>query len=452
MYTDNATAVLPVRVHPHSSEDERNLQIRTVISSLCPHLVSGTAAKEYSGSVHQVSDTLRITPLLGGLSNELFVVESKICADPVVAASPDLEEDGNHHRRPTVLLRIHPEGEGIVDREAENRLSAWLSLQSRSSRTGRNGGTILRAPTFYGRFANGRVEEFYPNHIPLTYHDMQQYGPEAARLLSSLHSMSPPPEVLAPTDSNTDDVWPLLDCWYERAGRLSTNSSEDNLCHAVQEGMSPAERIENLLASIRVEVSWLKATLSSKVRVHSAETFGLERVLTHMDAQPLNLLLDVDDCHDPGEDGDSSHPSPPQPSHGLKLIDYEYAGFNARVVDLGNTWCEYMDMNPSTTRDLSMEWECGYPTSEQQVVFLAAYLEQSDMGDAVADEEFLSRLQRLVNEHSLISHLLWATWSCLQRHLSPIEFDYVQYAENRMQTYQHFRSVFFPDSTPGSGR
>jgi thiamine kinase-like enzyme len=247
-------------------------------------------------------------------------------------------------------------------------------------------------------------------------------------------------------------VWPLLDCWYERAVRLSTAPSEKNLRHAAYEGESSIERIEKLLVSLQIEVSWLKEALNSKVRDHSADKFGLERVLTHMDAQPLNLLLDVGDCHDPCAHGDSSERSLLTPPHRLKLIDYEYAGFNARVVDLGNTWCEYMDMNPSTTRDLSMEWECGYPTSEQQVTFLAAYLEQTDMGDAVADDEFLSHLQRLVNEHSLISHLLWVTWSCLQWHLSPIEFDYVQYAENRMRTYQHFRSVFFPDSTPGSER
>lgn len=437
MYRNNAKAVLAVSVHPHASEGERNQQIRTVISFLCPHLLSGTATKERSGSDSHVSDPLRITPLLGGLSNELFVVETR--------NSPEAEENGGHHARPTVLLRIHPEGEGIVDREAENRLSAWLSLQSRSNSS--CSGRILRAPTFYGRFENGRVEEFYPNHIPLAYHDMQLYGPEAARLLASLHSMSPPPDVLAPTDPRIDDAWPLIDCWYERAVRLSTARSEKNLRHAVHEDGGSIERIDKLLNSIRIEVSWLKETLKAKVRDHSSEKFGLERVLTHMDAQPLNLLLDVDNCHDPGAQGDSS-----DLPNGLKLIDYEYAGFNARVVDLGNTWCEYMDMNPSTTRELSMEWECGYPTSEQQVSFLAAYLEQSDMGDAVADDDFVSQLQRMVNEHSLISHLLWATWSCLQRHLSPIDFDYVQYAENRMQTYQHFRSVFFPDSAPGSER
>jgi thiamine kinase-like enzyme len=447
MYRNNSNEILPVSVHPHASEGERNQQIKTVMLSLCPHLLSGTAKNECSGSDQQLRDPLRITPLLGGLSNELFVVESCNSADPTVTTL-ETDEDSSHHARPTVLLRIHPEGEGIVDREAENRLSAWLSLQSRFSSSGR----ILRAPTFYGRFENGRVEEFFPNHIPLTYHDMQQYGPEAARLLSSLHSMSPPPDVLAPADSRIDDVWPQLDCWYERAVRLSTTRSEKNLRHAADEGENSIERIEKLLVSLQIEVSWLKGALNSKVRDHTAEKFGLERVLTHMDAQPLNLLLDVDNCHNPGAQGDSSDRSLSTPPHRLKLIDYEYAGFNARVLDLGNTWCEYMDMNPSTIRDLSMEWECGYPTPEQQVAFLAAYLEQTDMGEAVADDDFLSHLQRLVNEHSLISHLLWATWSCLQRHLSPIEFDYLQYAENRMQTYQHFRSVFFPDSTPGSAQ
>jgi thiamine kinase-like enzyme len=403
-----------------------------VIAALCPHLLRRNGREE--------KDHLQIVPLLGGLSNELFIVEARIESDGSPAKAIN-QTDFTESR--SVLLRIHPDGEGIVEREAENRLSAWLSSLTSSSLasacdsrdTGKT--RTIQAPIFYGRFENGRVEEFFPNHVPLSYPEMQEFGPDAARLLSALHKLSPPPHVMSPVVPGTDDVWSLLQSWCDRAIRLRSN------CQFAEGGPRRQalsdERLEFVLATIRGEVVWLKSKLLPKPSSHPADVFGLEPVLTHMDAQPLNLLLDLE--WDVPVDGVEL--ASLQPPRRLKLIDYEYAGFNARVVDLGNTWCEYMDMNPSTTRDLSLEWESAYPSEEQQEEFLRAYLDGTSAQDA--DDAFVDRLRRLVNAHSLISHLLWATWSCVQLHLSPIEFDYVRYAENRLRTYSHFRSIFFPD-------
>ena len=103
-------------------------------------------------------------------------------------------------------------------------------------------------------------------------------------------------------------------------------------------------------------------------------------------------------------------------------------------------------MNPSTTRDLSLEWESAYPSEEQQDEFLRADLGGGSSIKNVHDA-FVCRLRRLVDEYTLVSHLLWATWSCVQPHLSPIEFDYLQYTENRLRTYDRFRSMLFPGPT-----
>jgi thiamine kinase-like enzyme len=462
VYRDNADAVFPVAVHPHASEEERDQQIRTVIAALCPHLL-----RSDGGGQHE----LQIVPLLGGLSNELFIVEARIEAAGSCEQKASRQIDCTANR--SVLLRIHPDGDGIVEREAENRLSAWLSSQTSScaSTTNDDGDTdnyenascgtsrtpamktMIQAPIFYGRFENGRVEEFFPNHAPLSYPDMQEFGPDAAELLSALHKLSPPPHVLSPAVPGTDDVWVLLHSWYDRADRLRRKCQvrkENNLCRKAHHGdkiirgSTSDERLEWLLSTIRREVAWLKSKLLPKPSAHPADVFALEPVLTHMDAQPLNFLLDLDHKMDAPKVGEAPIKPPHLPlPRRLKLIDYEYAGFNARVMDLGNTWCEYMDMNPSTTRDLSLEWESAYPSEEQQEAFLRAYLDGSSA--RAVDDSFVGRLRQLVNVYSLVSHLLWATWSCVQLHLSPIEFDYLQYADNRLRTYCHFRSVFFPE-------
>ena len=413
IYLDNANVILPLFVDVHSSQIKH--QIWRVVEALCPFFPS--TAIDVQGNDHE-GPPIRILPLEGGLSNELFVVESTVDTSL------------------SVLLRIHPsatqEGPGIVDREIENRLTAWLSRCNHGG--GDASSASFPAPIFYGRFQNGRVEEFYPNHTPLSCSDMRTHGPSIARLLARLHRLNPPRDVL---DSHDGDVWLQMKVWRKLAEKQlrqhpEPNSSGDydreNHMHAVD----THHVVRDLLSLLQRECDWLKHTLTHRSITHPAERFGMQVVLTHMDCQPLNILRSYveDDVHSPSGQGP------------LKLIDYEYAGRNPRVVDIGNTFCEYMDFN-----HFQGKWS-DYPSEDAQNAFLTAYLDESLEAwqapcNPSADDAYLIALRRLVSEYSLVSHLEWSLWSCAQHFLSNIQFDYLGYAKHRMEAYEYFKGQWF---------
>jgi len=50
-------------------------------------------------------------------------------------------------------------------------------------------------------------------------------------------------------------------------------------------------------------------------------------------------------------------------------------------------------------------------------------------------DEFIKELAVEADRHSLISHLGWVVWSLIQKKVSCIEFDYLEYARGRMEGY-----------------
>src|SRR3569623_1398003 len=85
VYRHNASDVLPwtLSVHGNLSEERRNEQIYQILAVLCPFLTNNAQSQSHKGS------SLHIQALEGGLSNELFVVQSTCSSS-------------------SVLLRIHP--------------------------------------------------------------------------------------------------------------------------------------------------------------------------------------------------------------------------------------------------------------------------------------------------------------------------------------------------------
>ena len=85
--------------------------------------------------------------------------------------------------------------------------------------------------------------------------------------------------------------------------------------------------------------------------------------VTHMDCQPLNILVDVNE------------PVPTDGTNGLqlRLIDFEYSGINPVAADMGNTFCEYCEMS-----NLEADYENEYPSTKQQDEFFWYYCQQFD--------------------------------------------------------------------------
>lgn len=393
-YRNNAGRILPLSID--ASALDREEQVLSIATQLCPFLVAEDANHHLnqddddddddddderssdSSQTETAIDTpgLVVKSLAGGLSNELFVVENT--SIPVA-----------------VLVRIHPDEQAgsIVNRSIENQLVAWLSHQS-------------AAPVFYGRFLNGRVEEFYAEHRPLSFREMASHAAEIGSLMAGLHVLQVPTSVL-PTASEGGDIWSRLEEWLAMAREFG----------------APAD----LLAAVSHEFRWLQSVLRVTVpeQKDAARRFLREICLTHGDLQSLNLLTPIQ-------------------GGPLKVIDFEYAGRNPRAYDMANTFCEFMDMN-----NLRADFVTDYPTDKDQDAFLRGYMAQlgqdSPLAGLTVEEQaaFLTDCRHSIGQYTLVSHLGWAIWSCVQDQLSEIDFDYIAYAQHRLEGYHIGKQRYF---------
>lgn len=422
-YRDNADLVLAKTLDVHVSEENLYEQIWSIVNTLCPFLDENDSISDNDDPTMPVSTShkvammintsaLTIKPLTGGLSNELFIVRT------------------SHPQG--VLVRIHPSigGDLLIDREKENKLVAWLSSQG-------------IGPTYYGRFTNGRVEEFYPNVTPLSCHEMAQFAPQIASHMADFHNLRAPNNILPkPNCLEKSSHFVAIDAWFAAVFNRLGQSTE---------GVNGEEKDEiKLSQEMHKEWMWVKDCLGengSKEVINDrspvkckALKFIREMVLTHQDCQSLNILKDT------------SVPSSESIKHDIKLIDFEYSGWNPRAADIANTFCEHCDMN-----NLCARYENEYPSEHDQNVFLKAYVARADPilaaghvntgdhsnVDPKTEEEFLSTLRHEIARFTLLSHVGWAVWAVLKNlEDSGIDFDYLEYARHRMDGYKLFKSLY----------
>jgi thiamine kinase-like enzyme len=381
-YFGNSNLALGGFVQVLSSE--RDEQILRIASELCPHLLSKSGEEEEK---KEVNPSFEVKPLTGGLSNELFIVTRKDASAP------------------SVLVRIHPdEGDedGVVNRDVENHLAAWLSEQG-------------IAPAYYGRFENGRIEEFYENVTTLSSSTMAKYAPKIAVIMAKFHSLNAPTEVLPKPSTHEHTFYETMDDWLRKAFVLEKKLPNDNM---------------ELLTLLENEWKWLYSELQSTTFKDPVQTQALEfirqTVMTHMDGQSLNFLKDEKDD--------------------IRVIDFEYAAWNPRAVDIANTFCEYCDMN-----NICADFEKEYPSDTQQNAYLIPYIRQAQPSlaeqidkDEIWGAAFLATIRQEIGRFSLVSHLGWATWSVIKsKEDSGINFDYIKYAHHRIDGYQFAKKKFF---------
>jgi thiamine kinase-like enzyme len=381
-YFGNSNLALDGFVQVLSSE--RDEQILRIASELCPHLFSQSGEDEEK---KEVNPTFEVKPLTGGLSNELFIVTRKDASAP------------------SVLVRIHPdEGDedGVVNRDVENHLAAWLSEQG-------------IAPAYYGRFNNGRIEEFYENTTTLSSSTMAKYAPKIAVIMAKFHSLNAPTEVLPKPSTHPATFYGTMDDWLRKAFVLEKKIPNDNM---------------ELLTLLENEWKWLYSELQTTTVKDPVQTQALEfirqTVVTHMDGQSLNFLKDEKDD--------------------IRVIDFEYAAWNPRAVDIANTFCEYCDMN-----NICADFEKEYPSDAQQNAFLIPYIRQAQPSlaeqidkDEIWGAAFLATIRQEIGRFSLVSHLGWAIWSVIKsKEDSGINFDYIKYAHHRIDGYQFAKEKFF---------
>jgi ethanolamine kinase len=473
-YFNNADIIAPLEINISSSnQSSLQQQVYDVLQEIFPSFLA---------KIPQPHD-LKIQPLTGGLSNHLFTVRSQNgCSTNYHQATSTSCRDDECPAPlpPTILLvRIHDSSDSdnedphvntesgahkshysTVDREYENRISAVLS-------------SLKLAPLFYGRFQNGRLEEFYEDVRPLSHTEMgisydndggtgngtgseythtptYPYTVPIAQQLGKLHRVQLD-ESLSKCNGDHCYTWEIY-------GRIEDWIQVSNDLH----GSSIHSQERMILEEIQGEWKWLSREIgpengglvgteqegegndidSKEYIQRRAIRYCRDVVFTHMDCQSLNILTPVT----PTAVGSTTSKND-RANKEIRLIDFEYAGMNPRAVDLGNTFAEFCDMN-----NLKPDYEREYPSEMCQNVFLLNYICASDdvlaeeIDEMTADgkELFLSIMRDVIGKHSLLSHLGWACWALIMSKTSTIEFEYVAYAKIRMDGYRFFKSRHWP--------
>lgn len=308
----------------------------------------------------------------------------------------------------SVLVRVYGNNtEKFIDRTVENTLFALLSKRG-------------FAPTYYGRFKNGRIEGWLDAR-PLEPQEMGQTQPinylqMIGRELGTMHIMDVPLD-------RTPMLWTKLMHFEKLASEIELKDPDKN---------AALEKIN--LAGLRQSLKWLMSVLPSNQNQNGKDLIS-DLDTDEITKQAVTFASDVVCSHNDLLSGNVLH----NPEwNRVQIIDYEYGGYNFRGFDFANHFCEYCGF------ELTLAL---YPSIEQQFGFFRAYMSTAApemLAQLEVDrdsEAFFRALYDVVNRYVLASHLFWGFWALVQAAYSKIDFDFLLYAAKRFDAFDLQRNI-----------
>ncbi|KAK2979521.1 hypothetical protein RJ640_014972, partial [Escallonia rubra] len=177
-------------------------------------------------------------------------------------------------------------------------------------------------------------------------------------------------------------LWDRLRNWLSAARRMS----------------SPEEAYAFHLDALEEEISFLEKSISGDHHLRVG--------FCHNDLQYGNIMIDEE-------------------TRSITIIDYEYACYNHIAFDIANHFCEMA---------------ADYHTDTPHILDYTKY-----PGDHPSDLEMEQLLQE-VEKYTLASHLFWGLWGIISEHVNEIDFDYMEYARQRLKQYWLRKHYIFGSS------
>uniref|UniRef100_A0AAF5RTI1 Choline/ethanolamine kinase n=1 Tax=Wuchereria bancrofti TaxID=6293 RepID=A0AAF5RTI1_WUCBA len=373
---------------PNAKNEEIPYDVIVCTRELC--------ARYLGGAWNTISpEQLRMQPIIGGISNLLFLVELPENVVP---------EGGE----PVCsLLRIH------CSDDLDRLLSEAVVFTMLSER--------LLGPRLFAAFPSGRFEQYIPSR-PLFCDEFQYRGitKHLGKVFARIHILNVPIAKKAM-------VIEVANGWLEKLG--------DKMRHKMRLKM-----VQTDLSKV-ISLNLLKNEL--EIIQLCLEKSGSPIVFCHNDLQEGNILLHNQYTINENGDFDISENEDP-----ISPIDFEYASYNYRGFEFGNYICEYMlDYGNDKSPFYWVKRE-RTPSDEQLYYLFNSYLDEIDKqkrnGDHFYPVKNLSlnreaEIQKLFIEarrFPAVSHLFWSIWSfCLADESLPISFDYISYGLDRIALY-----------------
>ncbi|KAH7437017.1 hypothetical protein KP509_05G052900 [Ceratopteris richardii] len=243
-----------------------------------------------------------------------------------------------------------------------------------------------QGPRLLARFSNGRVEEFL-NARTLAAADLRNVtiSSRIAMKLREFHNL----DMRWP---QAPKLWDRIQFWVNKALEICPSSWHE----------------EFQLDNIKKELTQIQAWFSKFKGIVG---------FCHNDLQYGNIMMN-------------------ETTEDVTIIDYEYASYNPIAFDIANHFCEMTaDYHSETPHKLD---NSKYPDYQERFQFIEAYMMSSSALSisTLRVEELLEE----VESYSLMSHLHWALWGILSATFSDIDFDYLEYARQRFQSYFNVKS------------
>ena len=235
--------------------------------------------------------------------------------------------------------------------------------------------------------------------------------PAVAAACSKMHSIKSPPNNDITSPEKEACLWNLL-------RRFQTHSPD-----GLPENPKLDEYFKRVIpfskAELADEIDKMQVLLEDKVLKRT------KIVLCHNDLMPTNILI-----NQPTENVDEAVSA--------SFIDYEYGDWNYREYDIANHFNEFVGL-PDVNTGL-MHYEKMYPSKEFRLKWLKEYIKNTKKinFDPIVEPtiEELEELDELISYFTPLGHLVWGIWSLVQAKVSDIDFDYINYAAERLKQYK----------------
>lgn len=329
---------------------------------------------------HWLSDSVRFKLFTDGITNKLVGCFNQNNNDESNCAAANCADDGDDSNCSTdvVLVRVYGNKTDLLIDRKKETENIRLLHR------------YGYAPALYATFRNGLAYEFVPGVTltPDTVRDERTW-PLVARRMAQMH------KVQDGTEGGREPALPeKMDQFLKLLPEVFSDPEKDKRISAIFPSVSELRRdFDDLYGALR--------------KLDSPTVF------CHNDLLLGNVIYNAERSQ-------------------VTFIDYEYACFNHQAFDIGNHFTEFAGID---------EIDYGrYPEREFQLRWLRVYLEEFT-GGPCSDSD-VERLYVQVNQFALAAHFLWSIWALIQAEHSTIDFDFIQFGQNRYEEYRRRRAEF----------
>jgi len=288
-----------------------------------------------------------------------------------------------------VLVRVYGQGTAmIIDREGE------MKNMARMQGIGLGG-------KLYAAFNNGICYQFLAGEVLSQSRLWEtEIWKGVAKAMATMHSAP-----LQPAEETTPCLWVRLKHFINCCNPT---------CKPVLAASFPSKQ----------ELLTLAENLEKKLMMRTEKKDDV--VFCHNDALLANVVI--------------------QEENVINFIDLEYGAPNFAAFDIANHFVEFVGC------DGVLDYEKWLPGKSWRLDWVREYLiERSKSKDDaccgnVVEEDMVHALQARVELFMLPAHLLWAVWAVIQAENSTIDFDFADYAMQRLAEFRRWKSLLDKES------